>query len=280
MNKLSDIRLIDKAVKADIIKKYNKEFVYALNSKLNMKIYKIKNKYYVDYFNLISDENEIKLIDIEKLIDIDLNKKECFEINEIENINYEKFIEITSLLNNVLYPAKRSVINNLTYELYLNDIYSTDLPFQRDILIVKNNNNEIIAKSFITGIFFNEKDIVNCEEENLLENLILGNADLKQLFKKDIHLNKKELIVNYIKNYNDLKFIDSVYVVNKHRGNGIGEEIYKFLFSFYNKNKIVLTSGDKEIQTEDAKKLWNKLKKKYSNEVIDYGNHFVLRLEA
>lgn len=275
MNKLLDIRFIDKAVKNDILKKNNKEFVYALNKKINGKIYQYKNKYFVDYFNL-EDDTEIKLIDFEKIIESDSSGLSIKD--KIENFDYQKFIEIEDLILNILYPAIKKEINGFSYELFLNDIYTTDLPFQRDVLIVKNNN-KIIARAYVTGLLFNQQEIKELSEE-MIDKIIQNNADLKMINRKMLLSSKnekQEMINNYISTYTENKFIDSVYVLKDFRCNGIGEEIYKFLFSYYNEQHIKLTSGNIEIQTESAKMLWKKLKRKYPDNVIVNGNALILK---
>lgn len=276
--KIKDIRLLSKEVRKNYGDKYSAEFAYVLANKIKQPVYKSKRgnktKYFVGYFNY-GEIKEIKIADINKVMVTDkVDNYERINLKSIEeDLNYEMVDYFKDILSESFTKKLVKTVDEYRIVLYENDIYTTDLPFRRDILIVSHNET-IAGIAYVSGLRF-QKEKARLVMEDQIESLVGNNSDCKRMLKKE----KCPYMVleNYIGEFYTHSFIDSIFIKPEYRGIGIGTKVYELLFRLFNKDEINLTSCIKEIQTEEAKGLWDKIKKKFPDNYYEDDDFIYLK---
>lgn len=275
--KIKDIRLLQKDLKRELSENYSAEFAYVLAEKIKQPIYRSKRgkktKYFVGYFNY--DDKEIKLADINKVMVTDkINNYEMVNPKHIvDDLNVEKIEFFKDILKDSFKKVLTKEDGDFKVIVYSNDIYTTDLPFRRDIVL--GYRFDVLASiAYISGLKLGVDDIHNISPDDL-NSLIDSNSDCKKLALK--YECKYRLLKEYLMEFYAHNFIDSIFVRKQYRGLGLATYIYKTLFEYFNKDGVInLTSCIKEIQTEEAKGLWDKIREKYPSNYFEDDNFIYL----
>lgn len=277
---IRDIRLLDKNKKLDIANNYSAEFAYVLSKKIKQPIYCSKRvsslKYFVEYFSASDKDEDFKIVDLNRVISP--KNKKAYEMVDPESLNLN--LDVVNFLESEISNSFKKLFEvkdkNLTYTYYENDFYQTDIPFRRDVMVVRDKS-KVISTCYVTGYLFNKCDVRNIKKDYLVK-LIDSNSDCKKL-KKRFKCNY-DLMEDYLSNRYSKNFIDSVIVQTKYRSKGVCTKVYETIFRHFNSKEINLTSCKVDIQTDDAIRLWDKLKsihpKKYrihnNFNFLDYRN--------
>jgi len=277
MNFLNDIRFFNNN-KLDLFNKdYKVEYCYLLQKQLKTGgmevITEDQTDYYVEYPSIIKSKNVfyfnfnnyIEYNDILKKYEKDFFIRKSFEnLNILE----DSIIHVKKILK---YHYNKKVSfhwKSLLFELFENDHVNTELPFKRDLMIVRNVYQQIVAICHISGLLFKSHNINDLDNDKISV-LFEKNSDLREDFNNHFGNNEKDILSDYINAFYQHNFIDSIYVDDKYRNKGICEKMYMSLFNYYNKDGVInLTSGKKHQQSKEIQNLWIKLFNKYPTQVF------------
>tara|TARA_B100000700_G_scaffold298745_1_gene364954 strand:- start:2479 stop:3342 length:864 start_codon:yes stop_codon:yes gene_type:complete len=281
MNFLDDIRFFSQHNLDKFNKIYKNEYCYLIQKQLNTGAIEVitedKIDYYVEYPTITENPN-VNYFSFNNFFNYnDLIKKykqNFFLKNSFNDISFfeNNIIEVKKLLK---YHYNKKISFNwksLLFELFENDYINTELPFKRDIMIVRNVYKQVVAICYVSGLLFKSKDISLLNDKKI-SILFEKNSDLKENLYNHFNYNEREILEDYLNSFKQNHFIDSIYVSEKYRFKGICEKIYMALFHYYNKNnQVKLTSGSIHQQSPEIIKLWEKLEKKYPTQVFKENN--------
>ena len=273
---ITDIRLLNKKEKMEIANNFSAEFAYVLSKKINQPVYcskRVKSlKFFVEYFNVMESEYDFNLVDLNRVVTPkNIKSYEMVDIDQ-NSLNAEMVCFLESQMQNSFNVLLKKEINGLTYTYYENEIYQADIPFRRDVMVVRDKDL-VVATCYVTGYLFDKSDI-RLINKDCLNRIIITNSDCKKMISKfDC---KYELLEDYLSDRYSKNFIDSVLVRKEYRSKGICTTIYEIIFRHFNSKEINITSCKNDIQSDDAIRLWRKLRDIYADNYGVYNDFYFL----